>query len=184
MDRGDPSLLRAQTPMNDAPARPGSAPPVPGESGLQHTYLFPGKLIACAQPRLVTTVLGSCVSVCLCDPVAGIGGLNHFLLPARVGSNPEPLRFGNEATETLIQTLLELGASRRCLQAKLFGGMCRSPGPGMGAIGQKNVAVAEAILQAHRIPVIGQDVLGPVGRKLWYLTSTGEAWITRLGNQG
>jgi chemotaxis protein CheD len=66
------------------------------------------------------TVLGSCVAACLHDPVRGIGGMNHFLLPDD-GTGTD-MRYASAAMERLVNELLKNGADRGRLQAKLFGG--------------------------------------------------------------
>ncbi|MDH5512633.1 MAG: hypothetical protein OEY27_05390, partial [Gammaproteobacteria bacterium] len=82
-----------------------------------------GGLHASHQPLLLDTVLGSCIAACLYDPVLGMGGMNHFMLPE--GSDPgDPTstRYGVNAMELLISDLMKLGADRRRFQAKIFGG--------------------------------------------------------------
>jgi len=130
----------------------------------------------------VTTILGSCVSVCLWDPLAKIGGINHFLLPMDVGDDQASLRFGNHAVRKLIEEILGLGAQQTRLRAKLFGGACvlvafRSR---ENHLGTKNVQIAREVLQAADIPIVGHDVGGERGRKLIFHTDNGSAWIKQL----
>jgi chemotaxis protein CheD len=87
----------------------------------QRVYLAPGQLFASGDRVQVTTILGSCVAVCLFDNEAEVGGVNHFLLPH--GTPPSP-RFADHATTLLMQRVLALGAERGRLRAKLFGGAC------------------------------------------------------------
>jgi hypothetical protein len=65
-------------------------------------YLHPGQVFAAAYPTTVTTILGSCVSLCLWDPTLRIGGINHFLLPFWIGDDAASPRFGTVAIESLI----------------------------------------------------------------------------------
>jgi chemotaxis protein CheD len=82
--------------------------------GDAHVSIDPGEVL--------TTVLGSCIAACIRDPEAGVGGMNHFLLPDGAGADQGALRFGVNAMEILINGLLQRGAQRHRLEAKLFGG--------------------------------------------------------------
>lgn len=139
-----------------------------------HVYLAPGRLFASAEEVRVTTILGSCVSVCLWDAQARAGGINHFLLPDGVPASP---RFGSSATNLLVASVLEKGARREALQARVVGGACvidamRSSSQNLGA---RNVQVARERLAAERIPIVTEDVGGDVGRKLVFDVQSG--WI-------
>jgi chemotaxis protein CheD len=145
-------------------------------------YLHPGQLFVASESYAVTTILGSCVSVCLWDPLTEIGGINHFLLPMDVGDDQASLRFGNHAVRELIEEILGLGAEQMRLRAKLFGGACvleafRSR---ENHLGTKNVQIAREVLQAADIPIVGHDVGGDRGRKLIFHTDNGSAWIKQL----
>ncbi|MSP37959.1 MAG: chemotaxis protein CheD [Deltaproteobacteria bacterium] len=145
-------------------------------------YLHPGQLFASRQSHAVTTILGSCVAVCLWDAVKKIGGINHYLLPAFTGDGVASPRFGNVAIAELIEQLTALGCRKRDLQAKLFGGACVIAAFRNRAthLGWENVQTAEKILEREDIPVIGQDIGGDKGRKLIFHTDDGSAWVKRL----
>lgn len=145
-------------------------------------YLHPGQLFACTKNYAVTTILGSCVSVCLWDPLTKIGGINHFLLPYDVGDGQAPSRFGNLAVQELIDQVLALGAAQVRLQAKLFGGACVLDAFRGRAkhLGMKNVEVARELLQCANIPILGEAVGGDRGRKLIFHTDSGSAWVKSL----
>jgi len=145
-------------------------------------YLHPGQIFVSAESHAVTTILGSCVSVCLWDPISEIGGINHFLLPFDVGDGQASGRFGNLAMRELIDKLLAIGAEQDQLQAKLFGGACvlEAFRNRDNHLGTQNVEVAREILAALDVPIIGEDVEGRNGRKLIFHTDTGSAWIKRL----
>jgi chemotaxis protein CheD len=145
-------------------------------------YLHPGQIFAAADPHKVTTILGSCVAVCLWDPVRGTGGVNHFLLPEWAGNGSSSARFGNVAVNTLIRGLIDLGSSKRNMLAKVFGGASvlealRSSGSHLGSA---NVTIAVDMLESEGIPVIKSDVGGRHGRKLIFQTDDGAAWVKRL----
>jgi chemotaxis protein CheD len=144
----------------------------------KRVYLAPGQLFASADAVQVRTILGSCVAVCLWDLEAGVGGLNHFLLPH--GAPPSP-RFGEHAVPQLLQRVLALGASRERLRAKLFGGACVLEALRAGsALGSRNVEVAREQLSAAAIPVVAEDTGGDLGRKLVFEVQTGSAWIRAI----
>jgi len=144
-------------------------------------YLAPGRLYASAGPVQVTTILGSCVAVCLWDASERVGGINHFLLPEGVPASP---RFGASAIPQLIDEVLALGARRSRLRAKVFGGASvleafRHSHP----LGLRNVEVARERLSAAQVPVVGEDVGGDHGRKVVFDVQTGSAWVRAIGNR-
>jgi chemotaxis protein CheD len=142
-------------------------------------YVYPGQLLSAPAPLVATTILGTCVSVCLFDPSSGIGGLNHFMLPHSPRSGPPSARFGDVATQQLVDALLAHGAAPRRLQAKVFGGMeGRMGAEGLAKdLGARNIAVAVESLRGLGIPVVAEDVGGPKSRKLVFHTSDGRAWV-------
>lgn len=152
------------------------------EQRRQSIYLHPGKVFVSSKPCDVTTILGSCVAVCLWDPVLGTGGINHYLLPYWTGEGESSARFGNVAIELLIRGLLSLGNERPRLQAKIFGGACvlDAMRNAKGHLGSKNVEVARKFLGEAGIPVVGGDVGGCQGRKLIFRVDDGTAWVRLL----
>ena len=160
-------------PLHD---RTGTAAPLRG------VYLHPGQLHVTAEPTVVTTILGSCVAVCLFDPITGIGGINHYLLPTGVKTAATGMRYGNVAIEYLLEKLANAGAQRGQLRAKLFGGACvldamRGKGNHLGA---KNVDIAWRAMGDAGIPVLASDVGGARGRKLIFQTNDGSAQVKLL----
>jgi chemotaxis protein CheD len=143
-------------------------------------YLHAGQLHVAAAPTAITTVLGSCVSVCLYDPVTKVGGMNHFLLPLHV-EREASLRFGTVAVPALIDGVLRAGASRGGLRAKVFGGASVIGALGKGRrLGDENAALALRLLDDARIPVLDHDVGGQRGRKLVFIVDEGTAWVRQL----
>jgi chemotaxis protein CheD len=147
----------------------------------QRVYLHGGQIFASAAPTIVTTIVGSCVAVCLSDRSAGIGGVNHFFLPDNVGGAASP-RFGNVAIPRLIEEVLAAGARRERLEAKVFGGACILPEAAASGchLGAVNVRLAFHVLRQQGIPVLAEDVEGRRGRRIAYHTDTGVAWVRRL----
>jgi chemotaxis protein CheD len=128
---------------------------------------------------MLTTILGSCIAACMWDPVRGIGGMNHFLLPGEenqtteTGSSGSSARYGVHAMELLVNALLRRGARRESLQAKLFGGgrMIR----GLTDIGEMNATFAERFLHLECIPVVGGSLRGNQGRRIQFWPVSGRA---------
>ncbi len=132
----------------------------------------------------LSTLLGSCVAVCLFDPQLKIGGINHFMLPdmgrAR-NSDVDSLLSGNFAMEALLNALLGKGAKKVRLQAKAFGGgTIIDSGEGAPSIGMRNAGFAKEWLAREGIPLVSSDFLGPWSRKIIFLPSCGEAFCKRM----
>jgi chemotaxis protein CheD len=124
--------------------------------------------------EVLTTVLGSCVAVCLSDTQRGIGGINHFLLPDRAsGSGGDNVRYGAYAMELLINGLLKKGADRSKLQAKIFGGANMMGN--LRDIGGSNAAFARQFLKDEGIPCIAESLGGNQARRIRYWPVTGQA---------
>jgi chemotaxis protein CheD len=144
-------------------------------------YLQPGLLYAAVTPGAVTTVLGSCVAVCLFDPVLRAGGINHYLLPYWNGDGLASPKYANIALPKLLQKMLDLGCRRQNLRAKLFGGgaIFQQIG-GLFGIGERNIQFAEDFLREAGIPVVARDVGEGFTRKVIFRVHTGEALVRRL----
>jgi chemotaxis protein CheD len=143
-------------------------------------YLHAGQLFATSTPTVISTVLGSCVAVCLHDPITKIGGMNHFLLPLHVDREHSP-RFGTVAVPALVDAVLKAGASRGTLVAKVFGGASVIGAMSRGRrLGEENALLALRLLEEARIPVLDQDVGGSRGRKLVFFVDEGTAWVRHL----
>ncbi|MEL6639794.1 MAG: chemotaxis protein CheD [Pseudomonadota bacterium] len=133
-----------------------------------------GDYAVSGDPQVVmSTVLGSCVAVCMYDPDAGVGGMNHFLLAGTSGPRSGDLRYGVNAMELLINNLLRAGAERHKLQAKLFGGARMTSHA--RDIGQSNATFAQDFLKQEGIPCISHSLGGEQARRVQFTPSTGAA---------
>lgn len=121
---------------------------------------------------VLTTVLGSCIAVCMTDATAGIGGMNHFLLPQRDGKAGESFRYGAYSMELLINGLLKQGARKDRLVAKVFGGA--SMNSTLRDIGSSNAAFAKEFLVNESIPCIGESVGGTAARRIRFWPTTSQ----------
>ncbi len=137
-------------------------------------YLLPGAIKCSKTPLDITTVLGSCVSVCLWDSELKVGGMNHFMMPFWNGDGLASPKYGNIAIEKLINSMLYLGCSRQNLVAKVFGGgAVLKSCDGIFNIGERNIQVQEELLRQEGIRVVAASLGGKYGRKLIFNTHTG-----------
>ncbi len=144
-------------------------------------FLHPGGLYVSNDECVVRTVLGSCISVCLWDPVLQAGGINHYMLALWNGEGLPSPRYGNIAIPKLIEKMLKLGCKRHNMQAKIFGGAAVIGNTsGVLNIGTRNIQLAEDILKDEKIPIIGRDVDGNSGRKILFNTKTGRVLLKKL----
>jgi len=150
--------------------------------GVQSVYLHAGQLHASPYPAEITTVLGSCVAVCLWDRTARLGGMNHFMLPFEVAGPGASPRFASFATRDLVDRLEAAGSSRSQMEARVFGGGTMLSGvAGSSDLGLRNAAAAFEILEELKIVVVEHSVRGNHGRRVVFRTDTGEASVRRVG---
>ena len=128
-----------------------------------------GDSLVSTDPDVIfTTVLGSCVAVCLYDSGACVGGMNHFLLadPAPLSGEERHLlnRYGLHSMELLINAMLQRGAVRWGLKARVYGGATMREG--LGDIGKRNIEFAREFLANEKIPILGEDVGGTSARRI------------------
>ena len=153
---------------------------VPG--GRPRIYLLPGQLHASAEPCQITTILGSCVAVCLFDATRLAGGMNHFLLPTSASAEADSLRFADRATIALLEKLMAMGCTLENIAAKIFGGaaLFQSSACYSQSLGARNVAAAVHLLENAGIPIIARETGGHRGRKVVFDTEEGAAWARRV----
>lgn len=142
-----------------------------------------GYKISSDSSEVLSTVLGSCVAVCARDPMLGIGGMNHFLLPAPADGKfgdveSEAMRYGTYAIERMINKLIASGAVRDRIEIKVFGGA--NMFDSSSKIGSRNAEFVEDYLKAEGFSLSSSDLRGNNARKVRYRPSTGEAWVKRL----
>jgi chemotaxis protein CheD len=125
---------------------------------------------------VLTTILGSCIAACIWDGVAGVGGMNHFLLPGD-GKHRQPggdaMRYGVHAMELLVNGLLRRGAQKSRMRAKLFGGARMIKG--LTDIGELNANFAEKFLREEGITLVGGSLRGEQGRRIQFWPVSGRA---------
>lgn len=145
-------------------------------------YLMPSAIFVSAQMDKVQTILGSCVAVCMYDLSAGVGGMNHFMLPYWNGVGLATPKYGNIAIETLYLKLIAAGAHPGKILAKVFGGgNVLNFTAGVKGIGERNYELAFSILSKYNIPVVGSSVGGDYGRKIIFESHSGIVMQKSIG---
>lgn len=148
--------------------------------------LGPGESYVTAHDEVLLTVLGSCVSACIRDPQANVGGMNHFMLPRPPpgehdqwhGISGSATRYGTASMEQLINAILKAGGSRQRLEVKLFGG--GRVLAGVTDVGRQNIEFAREFVQVERLRVVAEDLGGPWPRQVQYDVLSGRARVRRL----
>jgi len=147
------------------------------EAGTRRVHLIQGEYKVMSDPDVVlTTILGSCVAACLRDPVVGVGGMNHFLLPGSMeamAAGGDATRYGVHLMELLINGLLKQGARRDRLEAKIFGGAKTIAT--FSNVGEQNARFARQFLTDEGIKIVGESTGGEHGRKLEFWPTSGRA---------
>jgi chemotaxis protein CheD len=130
--------------------------------------------------QIFSTLLGSCVSACVRDRAAGVGGMNHFLLAAAPGGGVSAsARYGAFAMEQLINGVLQRGTGLKGnLEIKIFGGGRITPG--LEDVGSNNVAFVRQFLRDERYSVAGEDVGGNFARRVLFDPRSGKVFVKRL----
>lgn len=153
------------------------------EDELHVVKLISGNCYVTDQPdQMIVTILGSCVAACLHDPLARIGGMNHFLLPdgpeGGARNTGSASRYGTHAMEQLINGILQLGGSKSRLQAKVFGGGNVTNSSAL--IGSRNVHFIREFLRNENIPITSEDLGDTYPRRLRFYPDTGKALLMKL----
>jgi chemotaxis protein CheD len=182
------TALAQRQPANSGGADASQASP--GRRFFDNTHsawmvkVFPGEFYVTRQPdEILVTVLGSCVSACIRDPILGVGGMNHFMLAkGRAGGWGDDLqsaRFGNFAMEKLINELIKAGASRDRMEIKVFGG--GNVIDASTAVGSDNAQFVLRYLEAEGLRCSAEDLGGSHPRRIHYYPATGRVVRRLLG---
>lgn len=160
------------------------------DKGLDSIYLKPGEFYFGESPVVVSTILGSCVSVTMYHPISRTGAICHGLLPRCGGKKScdgtclERFRYVDCSIEKMIRRFDVLGFNRGDIEVKIFGGAdmfgVRSTNTRCGSVGMENVMVAKAIIKKAGLRVEAFDTRGNQGRKILFLPHTGEVFLKRL----
>lgn len=146
-----------------------------------------GGIYVTSDPMTITTVLGSCISVCLYDRQSRVGGMNHYMLPRipRAGrGNPKEVgRYGDLSIPELVKQFQQQGGDPRTSTAKIFGGAHMLSALKFANIPDSNIEVAEECLQAAGLKVVNREVGGERGRKVIFQTETGKVMVREVAKR-
>lgn len=176
------------------PDSPGFAPALPGFEHVRRYWdpaqscvmakVLPGEFYVSTQEELITTVLGSCVSVCIHDR-RGIGGMNHFMLPEPLGERDSwsatvgrAARYGSDAMEQLINAILSAGGQRSDLQVKVFGGgrvLAQ-----LSDIGQRNIDFVQRYIATEKLNLCASDLGDVYPRQVQFFPLSGRVRVRLL----
>ena len=144
--------------------------------------ILPGEFFVSSDPIIVYTVLGSCISACIRDPVSGVGGMNHFMLPKpKEGGGDswgESTRYGSYAMESLINDILKRGGIKSRLEIKLFG--AGKIYDGNIDVGARNAEWVLEFLKAEGLSSCKNDLGDVYPRKVYYFTESGRVLLKKL----
>jgi chemotaxis protein CheD len=147
-------------------------------------YLKPGELLICKYETLVTTVLGSCISITMFHHDSRIGAICHALLP-REKTKGEAFRYVDTSILNMLDRFTDYGISRELIEVKLFGGaemlIAGRNSDRSVTVGRKNIEVALQMIETEKLRLVASDFGGTQGRKIYFNTHTGEILLKRLG---
>ena len=146
--------------------------------------IHPGEFYASREDLIISTVLGSCISIILHDPVLGYCGMNHFMLPGELRQTAiheaASGRYGIQAMELLINDMLGKGSRKPDLVAKVFGGGHVIANDSTNSIPGSNIRFAFQFLESENIPLISHDTGGTCGRKILLFTADSRVLLKRF----
>lgn len=163
------------------------------EKTLPRVTIHPGEHHVASEQMIISTLLGSCISVCLSDPETGVTGMNHFLLATRKYTRADPVivsnagRYGIHAMELLINEMLKKGAVRSRFKAKVFGGasmmQLAAAGDNFPIIGEVNCRFILEFLRNESIPLVASDLGGSIGRVIHLHCGDFSVYMKRMGSK-
>ncbi|MGV3655876.1 MAG: chemoreceptor glutamine deamidase CheD [Noviherbaspirillum sp.] len=145
--------------------------------------ILPGEYFITSKDMVIVTVLGSCVAACIRDRATGLGGMNHFMLPhgADAGTPAAAsMRYGAYAMEVLVSKLLQAGARRENLEAKVFGGGNVLSGITALNVGERNARFVIDYLKRENIRILAEDLNESYPRKVYFFPRSGKVLIRKL----
>ena len=149
----------------------------------KEVVLYIGGVHASDQPIVIKTLLGSCIAVCLYDPVNMAGGMNHFMLPrgGGIGLGPDATRFGVHAMDCLISAVMKVGGDRRRCVAKCFGGAhVLDVRESAASVPQQNVEFIRSFLDDEGFRIVAEDMGGYHPRHVLFHPRAGRAFVKHV----
>lgn len=139
-------------------------------------------------PEVLTTLgLGSCIGICIYDPITKISGMAHIMLPSSkaIRNNSNTAKFADTAIVKLVDDMVAIGARRNRLTAKIAGGsqmFSFSSKNDMMKIGERNAVAVKEMLSHLRIPLKAEDTGGNYGRSIEFDANNGALQIKTIGH--
>jgi len=134
---------------------------------------------------LITYALGSCIGICLYDPVTKVGALVHIMLPLNMETGrTHPMKYADTGVRETLKLMESMGASRARITAKIAGGAKMfeiSGGGSLGNVGQRNIESVHIVLKREGIRLLKEDVGGKVARTLLFDVSNGMGCVRCYG---
>ncbi len=149
------------------------------EVATSNYFLEPGYIFIASEPTVISTVLGSCVAVCIFDRKRKIGGMNHFLYPEPDKGIDPTAQYGNAATIELIRMMTADGSKIKHMEAQILGGGF-NPDISPLDIGRKNIMAARKVLARQGVKIVSEDVGGTKGRKVVFHSIINEVAILKV----
>ncbi|QOY53360.1 chemotaxis protein CheD [Candidatus Sulfurimonas baltica] len=149
-------------------------------------FIHVGEIHIGARETEISTILGSCIAVCLYDSVNCVGGMNHYLVPLWNENGLQSPKYGNISIPRLIESMVNIGCEIKNMEAKIFGGANVIDVSSVEMmIGRKNILIAKEILREYGIPITAQDVGGEKGRRIMMRSDTGKVFLkyTKSGDE-
>lgn len=147
-------------------------------------FIHVGEIYIGVKATHISTVLGSCVAVCLYDPIEQVGGMNHYLVPLWNENGLQSPKYGNISIPRLIESMVNVGCHKSNIVAKVFGGAnVIDVSQEEMMIGRKNILIAKELLREHGIKIVAQDVGGTQGRRIMMQSDTGKVLLKYTGSE-
>lgn len=141
-------------------------------------FIHVGQICVATKPTEISTVLGSCVSVCLFDRVQMVSAMNHYLLPLWNGNGLQSPKFGNISVPKMVETMFEKGCTASNMEAKIFGGANINITSNEDMmVGKRNVMTAKEVLGDYHIKILAEDTGGNAGRRIMMRSDIGKIYM-------
>lgn len=148
------------------------------------TEIFVGEYYVTNKNEIISTLLGSCISICLMDEFNRVFGMNHFLLPCANENDAnlqDKSKFGNVSVDLLISKMENMGAKKENFVAKVFGGgRVLKSSSSIIQVNEHNISFINMYLEEKNIPIASKDVGGDFGRMIYFNTIDGSVYVKKI----
>lgn len=152
-------------------------------------YLHPGEVFFSKKPYIVSTVLGSCLSITMFCSRTKFGGISHCQLPSfkeaidDCDDCSEPYKYVNCTIIKMLEKFEQLNIKNSEIEVKIFGGaevLCSPNCSGKKSIGRQNIIIAEKMMKKNNLKIVTSDLGGKQGRKILFVSNNGEVFLHRM----